>query len=99
MGSCFNSQTAPHFLKNFEILESFKLRFEFCLFTTIMSYNLRSKPKMRENKSKRAREDSDDDFTDSPPRDKRSRVDKSFRKSNMNEGASQNSKSKKKESG
>ena len=44
-----------------------------------MSYNLRSKPKMRENKSKRAREDSDDDFTDSPPRDKRSRVDKSFR--------------------
>ena len=35
-----------------------------------MSYNLRSKPKMRGNKSKRNREDSDDDFTNSPPRAK-----------------------------
>ena len=38
-----------------------------------MSYNLRSKPKMRQNKSKRNREDSDDDFTNSPPRAKMSR--------------------------
>ena len=44
-----------------------------------MSYNLRSKPKMREKKSKRDREDSDDDFTDFPPRAKMSRVGKSPR--------------------
>ena len=44
-----------------------------------MSYNLRSKPKMRQNKSKRNREDSDDDFTNSPPRAKMSRVGRSPR--------------------
>ena len=44
-----------------------------------MSYNLRSKPKMRTKKSKRNREDSDDDFIDSPPRAKMSRVGKSPR--------------------
>ena len=44
-----------------------------------MSYNLRANPKMSEKNPKRDREDSDDDFTDFPPRAKMARVGKSPR--------------------